>query len=135
MISVSLPLASLAPAHNCHCYEFPKRTMHVSHPRHWTHRRPTVGNRYAAFEVDENFSDSTHCIFEPTVLDVVPNAEVGTLSKRQKSRRKAKKGNQRFTGNQMLGKPLRNFKISEGGMSEKSKPLKLVSEVPSTHIE
>ena len=80
------------------------------------HRKPPaiVGNIYAAFEVDENFPDSTHCIVEPTVLDVVPNAEIGTLSKRQKSRRKAKKGNRRLTGNKMLGKPLRNSKISEG---------------------
>ena len=75
----------------------------------------TVVNRYAALEDDENFPYSTHCIFEPTVLDVVPNAEIDPLSKRQKITRKAKKGNQRLKGNQTLGKPLRNSKISEGG--------------------
>ena len=81
------------------------------------HRKPpvTIGNRYAAFEVDENFPDSTHCIFEPTVLDVVPNAEIGTLFKRQKSRRKAKKGNQRLTGTQMLEKTIAQFQDFGGG--------------------
>ena len=58
---------------------------------------------------------------ESTISDIVPNAEIDQLSKRQKSRRKAKKGHQRLKGNQMLGKPLRNSKISEGGMSEKFK--------------
>ena len=63
----------------------------------------TVVNRDAAFEDDENFPDSTHCIVEPTALDEVPNTEIDTLSKRQKSARKAEKGNQRLTGTQMLG--------------------------------
>ena len=81
------------------------------------HMKPpvTVVNRYAAFEVNENSPDSTHSICEPTVLDVVPNAEIDTLSKRQKSRRKAKKGNQRLTGAQMLGKTITQLQDFGGG--------------------
>ena len=82
------------------------------------HRKPPVAgvNRYAAFEDEED------CMFESTISDNFLDAEIDKLSKRQKSWRKAKKGDQRFNGNQMLGKPLRNSKISEGGMLiEKSK--------------
>ena len=63
-----------------------------------------------------------------------PDAEIDQLFKRQKSRRKAKKWNQRLKGNQMLGKQLRNSKTWEGVWWVRSpKRLEWLSEVPSTH--
>ena len=49
------------------------------------HMKPpvVVVSRYAAFEDDENFAESVHCIFESTISDLVPNAEIDQLSKRR----------------------------------------------------
>ena len=62
----------------------------------------TVVNRYAAFE------DKEDCTFESTSSDNFQDAEIDPLSKRQKSRRRAKEGNQR-EGESDVGKTTAKF--------------------------